>query len=74
MSRLFSSFRLGALELPNRIVIAPMCQYSAQEGHPGDWHLLHWGSMALSGAGMFIVEATAVTPEGRITPGCLGLW
>ncbi len=74
MSRLFSSFRLGALELPNRIVIAPMCQYSAQEGHPSDWHLLHWGSMALSGAGMLIVEATAVTPEGRITPGCLGLW
>jgi 2,4-dienoyl-CoA reductase-like NADH-dependent reductase (Old Yellow Enzyme family) len=71
---LFSPGQLGPLALANRIVIAPMCQYSSEEGLAGDWHLMHVGQLALSGAGLFILEATAVTREGRITPGCLGLW
>jgi len=74
MSQLFSPYALGPLPLKNRIVIAPMCQYSADEGRATDWHLIHLGQLALSGAGLLIIEATAVTPEGRITPGCLGLW
>lgn len=74
MSALFSPYPLGPLTLPNRIVIAPMCQYSCEDGVPGDWHLMHLGALALSGAGLLILEATGVTPEGRITPGCLGLW
>lgn len=74
MSRLFTSLALGPLTLPNRIVIAPMCQYSAVDGNATDWHLIHLGQLALSGAGLLIVEATAVSAEGRITPGCLGLW
>jgi 2,4-dienoyl-CoA reductase-like NADH-dependent reductase (Old Yellow Enzyme family) len=74
MSQLFSPLALGPLTLPNRIVIAPMCQYSAVDGNATDWHLVHLGQLALSGAGLLIVEATAVSPEGRITPGCLGLW
>jgi 2,4-dienoyl-CoA reductase-like NADH-dependent reductase (Old Yellow Enzyme family) len=73
-STLFTPFRLGNLELPNRVVVSPMCQYSAEEGSATDWHMIHLGSMALSGAGLVFVEATAVEPEGRITPGCLGLW
>ena len=71
---LFSPWALGPLALPNRIVIAPMCQYSAVEGLPQDWHGVHYGSLALSAAGLLIVEATAVTEQGRITPGCTGLW
>ncbi len=74
MSQLFAPLRLGTLELPNRIVIGPMCQYSAEEGEATDWHMMHLGSLALSGAGLLIIEATAVTPEGRITPGDLGLY
>ncbi len=74
MSQLFTRFPLGTLELQNRIVIAPMCQYSAEDGRATDWHLMHLGQLALSGAGLLIIEATAVAPEGRITPGCLGLW
>lgn len=74
MSHLFSPWELGALELENRIVIAPMCQYSAVDGNAQDWHLIHIGNLALSGAGLFIIEATAVSPEGRITPGDLGLY
>jgi 2,4-dienoyl-CoA reductase-like NADH-dependent reductase (Old Yellow Enzyme family) len=74
MSRLFEPLQLGPLALPNRILVAPMCQYSATEGTPGDWHLIHLGHLALSGAGLLIVEATAVSPEGRITPGDLGLY
>ncbi len=74
MSRLFEPFDIGTLQLHNRIVIAPMCQYSATEGTAGDWHLIHLGHLALSGAGLLIVEATAVSPEGRITPGDLGLY
>ena len=74
MSQLFTPFDLGPLRLDNRIVIAPMCQYSADQGRATDWHLMHLGSLALSGAGLFIIEATAVTPEGRISPLDLGLW
>lgn len=78
MSLLFTPFSFhtpnGPVEVPNRIVIAPMCQYSAANGRATDWHLAHWASMLNSGAGMFTIEATAVSPEGRITPACLGLW
>ncbi|HRP65086.1 MAG TPA: NADH:flavin oxidoreductase/NADH oxidase [Thauera sp.] len=74
MSQLFTPIELGQLTLPNRIVIAPMCQYSAEDGRATDWHLIHLGQLALSGAGLLILEATAVTPEGRITPADLGLW
>lgn len=78
MSLLFTPFTFdaprGPLTLPNRIVIAPMCQYSAQDGLATDWHLTHWTQLLNSGAGLLTLEATAVSPEGRITPGCLGLW
>jgi 2,4-dienoyl-CoA reductase-like NADH-dependent reductase (Old Yellow Enzyme family) len=74
MSMLFSPIKLGPLELANRIAIAPMCQYSADEGMATDWHMIHLGHLALSGAGILIIEATAVTPEGRISPDDLGLW
>jgi 2,4-dienoyl-CoA reductase-like NADH-dependent reductase (Old Yellow Enzyme family) len=74
MAALFTPFRIGSLELPNRILVAPMCQYSASEGTPGDWHLIHLGHLALSGAALLIVEATAVSPEGRITAADLGLY
>lgn len=60
--------------MPNRIMISPMCQYCAVEGQPVDWHMAHLGSLAMSGAGLLCVEATGVNPEGRITPGCLGLY
>ena len=74
MAHLFTPLTLGGLTLANRIVIAPMCQYSAEDGRAGDWHLIHLGSLALSGAGLLILEATAVSPEGRITAGDLGLY
>lgn len=78
MSHLFSGFTLtsprGPITLANRAIVAPMCQYSADNGQATDWHLMHWGSLLNSGAAMFIVEATAVEAEGRITPTCLGLW
>ena len=74
MSHLFSPIRLGGVELSDRLVIAPMCQYSAVDGLPQPWHAQHLGSLALSGAGLVILEATGVTAEGRITPGDLGLW
>ena len=74
MSQLFSPFSLGPLQLQNRIVIAPMCQYSAENGEATDWHLIHLGHLALSGAGLLIIEATAVEADGRISPGDLGLW
>ena len=73
-SRLFEPLALGGLTLENRVLIAPMCQYSARGGSATDWHLVHLGGLALSGAGLLILEATAVTPEGRITPGALGLY
>lgn len=71
---LFSPITLGPLTVPNRIMISPMCQYSAVDGDMNDWHRAHLGSLALSGAGMLCVEATAVSAEGRITPGCVGLY
>ena len=74
MSVLFSPYTIGSLQLQNRIVIAPMCQYSAVDGAATDWHQIHLGHLALSGAGLLIIEATAVEDIGRITPGCLGLW
>jgi len=74
MSALFTPIKLRGLALPNRIMVAPMCQYSAVDGAANDWHFTHINSLALSGAAMFCIEATAVEPIGRITPGCLGLW
>jgi len=74
MSLLFSPLSLGPLELSNRIVIAPMCQYSAHDGCASDWHHIHLGHLALSGAGLLILEATAVESRGRISHADLGLW
>jgi 2,4-dienoyl-CoA reductase-like NADH-dependent reductase (Old Yellow Enzyme family) len=71
---LFTPFRVGGLELRNRIVIAPMCQYSARDGCATDWHVIHLGHLAISGAALLTIEATAVAPEGRISPFDLGLW
>ncbi len=73
-AKLFTPFRVGELELANRIVIAPMCQYSAQDGCMTDWHVIHLGQLALSGAALLTIEATAVVPEGRITYGDVGLY
>lgn len=72
--RLFQPFRLGGMTLENRIAIAPMCQYSAVDGAPGAWHAMHLGQLAISGAGLLIIEATAVSADGRITGGDLGLY
>jgi 2,4-dienoyl-CoA reductase-like NADH-dependent reductase (Old Yellow Enzyme family) len=74
MSALFTPLRIGDLTLANRIVIAPMCQYSAEDGCMTDWHLIHLGHLALSGAALLTIEATAVLPEGRISYGDVGLW
>jgi 2,4-dienoyl-CoA reductase-like NADH-dependent reductase (Old Yellow Enzyme family) len=74
MSVLFSPFTLRGVTLPNRIVVSPMCQYSAERGEATAWHMIHLGNLALSGAGMLCLEATSVEPDGRITPGDLGLW
>lgn len=73
-SALFSPLQIGPIEVPNRIAIAPMCQYSAQDGVPTDWHVMHWLTLAMSGAGMVVIEATGVERHGRITHGCLGLY
>jgi len=74
LPKLFTPVQIGGVTLPNRVVIAPMCQYSADDGSMTDWHLAHLGSMACSGAGLFVVEKTNVTREGRITHGCTGLY
>lgn len=71
---LFSPFELGNVTLRNRIAISPMCMYCAKDGVPDDWHLVHLGSRAVGGAGLIFTEATAVSPQGRITRGCTGLW
>lgn len=71
---LFQPFQTRALTLPNRIVMSPMCQYSAIDGFANGWHMVHLGARATGGVGLVIVEATAVEPRGRITPNCLGLW
>lgn len=73
-SALFTPIQLRGLELPNRVVVAPMCQYSAEDGTVGDWHIMHLGQYAVSGAGLLFVEATGVEAAGRITPGCVGLY
>ncbi len=73
-SKLFSEIKIGGLNLQNRIVIPPMCQYSASRGLANEWHLAHYGNLAFSGAGLLIFEATAVAPEGRISYADLGLW
>ncbi len=74
MAKLFTPLKLRDLELKNRIVVSPMCQYSAEGGIPNEWHRVHYGTRAVGGAAMVMVEATAVCPEGRITPWCTGLW
>lgn len=72
---LFEDFKLRNLALPNRIVVSPMAQYSAgADGKTTDWHLVHYGALAVSGSGLVILEATAVLPEGRVSPHCLGIW
>ena len=74
MSALFTPYKLKDVSLRNRIAVAPMCQYQARDGFVNDWHIAHYASLARGGAALVIVEATAVSPEGRITPGCTGLW
>src|ERR1041385_2965676 len=71
---LFTPFKLRDLVLDNRIVVSPMCQYSAREGTPTDWHLVHLGNLSMSGAALVFVEATGVEAEGRITHGCTGMY
>jgi len=74
MSRLFTPLTLRELSIKNRIFVSPMCQYSSKEGMPSDWHLVHLGSRAVGGAGLVMVEASAVTPQGRISPDDSGIW
>jgi len=74
MSRLFTPLRLRGVQFKNRVFVSPMCQYSSEDGMPTDWHLVHLGARAVGGAGLVMVEATAVAPEGRISPGDSGLW
>jgi 2,4-dienoyl-CoA reductase-like NADH-dependent reductase (Old Yellow Enzyme family) len=74
MSKLFTPLKIRSIELKNRLVVSPMCQYSGEDGYANDWHLVHLGSRAVGGAGLVISEATAVSPEGRISPADLGIW
>ncbi|MEI8074139.1 MAG: NADPH dehydrogenase NamA [Bacteroidota bacterium] len=74
MAKLYSSLDIKSVRLKNRIAISPMCQYSAEDGYANDWHLVHYGSRAVGGAGLIISEACAVVPEGRISPFDLGIW
>lgn len=74
MARLFSPLKMKDILFKNRIFVSPMCQYSCVDGLPNDWHLVHLGTRAVGGAGLVIAEATAVSPEGRISPGDCGLW
>ncbi len=73
-TNLFVPLKIQSIEFRNRIWVSPMCQYSSRDGHPTDWHLVHLGSRALGGAGLVMVEATAVSPEGRISPDDSGIW
>jgi len=73
-SALFEPIALRGVELPNRIVVSPMCQYGSEDGNASEWHTIHLGSLSMSGVGLLILEATGVEPRGRITPKCLGLW
>jgi 2,4-dienoyl-CoA reductase-like NADH-dependent reductase (Old Yellow Enzyme family) len=74
MSKLFEPLRIREIEFRNRIFVSPMCQYSSDDGMPSDWHLVHLGSRAVGGASLVMVEATAVSPEGRISPDDSGIW
>src|SRR3954463_3616403 len=74
MSALFSQITFRRVTLRNRVAVSPMCQYSCDGGMPNDWHLVHLGSRAVGGAGLVMVEATAVTPEGRISPADSGIY
>src|SRR5580700_3808794 len=74
MSKLFTEFKLRDVTFRNRIFVSPMCQYSAEDGLPTDWHLVHLGSRAVGGAGLVMVEATAVSPEGSISPADSGIY
>src|SRR5215213_4985439 len=74
MAKLFQSLKIRSIELKNRIVVSPMCQYSSVDGFANDWHLVHLGSRAAGGAALVFTEATAVAPEGRISPADLGIW
>ncbi|WP_460972504.1 NADPH dehydrogenase NamA [Spirosoma migulaei] len=74
MSALFSPLSIRSIQLKNRIVVSPMCQYSSEDGFSNDWHLVHLGSRAVGGAGLIFTEATAISPEGRISPDDLGIW
>jgi anthraniloyl-CoA monooxygenase len=71
---LFQPFRLRGMEVANRIVVSPMCQYSAEDGMPNDWHLVHYGARAVGGAGLLFTEMVCPAPDARITPGCAGIW
>src|SRR3954465_13930989 len=73
-AHLFTPLEIGGVTFPNRIAVSPMCQSSAADGSATDWHMGHWMSLAMSGAGMVTIEATAVERRGRITHGCLGLY
>ena len=74
MSKLFESFKIREIEFRNRVFVSPMCMYSSKEGSPTDWHMVHLGSRAVGGAGLVMVEASAVSPEGRISPWDSGMW
>jgi len=74
MSALFTPLKIKGVTLRNRLGMAPMCQYSSVDGVAQPWHMTHIGARAVGGAGLIIAEATAVTPDGRITPACAGLW
>src|SRR4051812_48025430 len=74
MALLFEPLSIRSLQLKNRIVVSPMCEYSSVDGFANDWHLVHLGTRAVGGAGLVIAEATAVSPKGRITPDDLGIW
>src|ERR1700704_20329 len=74
MPHLFSPLKIKNIEFKNRIVVSPMCEYSSQDGFANNWHLVHLGSRAVGGAALVITEATAVSPEGRISPRDLGIW
>ena len=74
MTKLFEAFTIKDITLRNRIAVSPMCQYSSEDGFPNDWHLVHLGSRAVGGAGLVVVEATAVSPDGRISPADSGFY
>src|SRR5450759_4727841 len=74
MATLFSPLKIKTIELKNRIIVSPMCQYSSEDGFANDWHLVHLGGRAVGGAALVLTEAAAVLPEGRISPDDLGIW